>query len=171
MRKIQGQVIRIICALILGQMASRTIRQHAILPADNSFVTGFTLDGGVGANQREEILMVANLLLGSKPALDDMALGAIGAEFTQMNVGVAIRAISPDFGENHVRVALLAGKSPVASPERITGFIVVECKNCPNGSPGGGNVATVARNLKRAVRVRRRRPLLSGGAYGKPRKK
>ena len=162
-------MIGIICALVLGQMASRTVGQHAILSADNGFVTCFALHGGVRADQREEILMIANLFLGSKPALDDMALGAIGAEFPQMNVGMAIRAISPDFGENHFGVALLAGKSPVASPKRITGLVVIECKNCPDGSPGGGNVATVARHLKRAVRIRRRRPLLSEGAYGKRR--
>ncbi len=164
-------MIGIRCALEFGRMAHRTIRQHAILTADNSFVTRFAFHRSVGANQREEVLMVANLLLGSKPALDDMALGAVGAEFTQMNVSMTIRTIFPDFRKYHVGVALLAGKTPVASPKRVTGFIMIESKNCPDGSPGGGNVAIVARHLKRAVGVRRRRPLLGGSAYRKRRKK
>jgi hypothetical protein len=115
--------------------------------------------------------MVANLLLGGKPALNDMALGAIGAEFTQMDVRVAIRTIFPDFGKNQIRVALRASKTPVASAKRVTGFSVIECKNCPDWSPGCRNVAIFTRNLKWAVRGRRRRPLLRRSAHRMPRKK
>jgi hypothetical protein len=88
-----------------------------------------------------------------------------------MNVGVAIRTIFPDVGKNQIGVALPASKTPVTSAKRVTGFTVIECKNCADWSPGRWNVAIFTRNLKRAVRVRRRRPLLGGSAYGMPRKK
>ena len=170
-RKIQGHVIGIGCALEVGRMASRTIRQHAILAADKRFVARFAFRRGMRPDQRKQILMAADLLPGREPTLNDMAFGAIGTEFAQMNVSVAIGAVFADFGKNQIRVALLAGHTPVHSEKRVAGLTVIERKSCPDGPPGRGNVAIFAGNLKPAVRGRSGRALLSGCAYRNPRKK
>jgi len=89
-RKVQRHMIGIRCALELRQMAGRTIWQDAILPPNQGLMTGFAFHRRVSANQREKILMVANLRPGCEPALHDVALGAIRAKFAQVNVCVAI---------------------------------------------------------------------------------
>jgi hypothetical protein len=161
LRKIQGLVIGIRCRLKLRQMACGTIRKDAILPSDKRFVTGLAFHRGVGANQREEILMIADLLTGSEPALHDMALGAIRAKLTQMNVGMTIGAILADVGEDRVRMTLRARNSFVHAAERISSLIVIEFGDGANRSPTGSRMAILARNCQRAMRVRGRTPLRS----------
>ena len=81
-------------------VACGTIRKDAILAPDKRFVTSLAFHGRMGSNQRKKILMIADLLAGSEPALHDMALGAVGAEFPQMNIGMAIGAVLSDVGED-----------------------------------------------------------------------
>ena len=74
LRETLGQVAWIGCFPVLRHVTRRTIRKHAILPSDNCFVASLAFHRGVGSYQRKEIHMVADLLLGSEPALHDVAL-------------------------------------------------------------------------------------------------
>jgi len=97
--------------------------------------------------------MVADLLLGSEPALHDVALRAIRAEFTQMDIGMAIGAILADIRENRLRVTLRARGSFVSASKRKLRLIVVELRNIANRAPAGGHMAIFARNQHRTVWV------------------
>ena len=76
-RETLGLVIWVGCLSKLFHMADRTIWQYAILSPNNCFVAAFAFHGGMRTNQREEVRMVADLRLGSAPALRVVALGAI----------------------------------------------------------------------------------------------
>jgi hypothetical protein len=89
-RKIERHMIGIRRALELRHMARRAIWQNAVLTPDKGFMTSLAFNSGVSANQGEKILMVADLLPGSEPALHDMALGAVRTKFTQVNVSVTV---------------------------------------------------------------------------------
>jgi hypothetical protein len=122
-------------------------------------MTSFTFRSGVSAKEREQILMVANLLLRSEPALHDMALAAVCAKLAQMNVGMTIGTVLPDIGEDRLSMTLPASHSPMPAAERISSSIVIEFKNRTNRRPTERGVATLARNLHRTMRVRSRIPL------------
>ena len=97
--------------------------------------------------------MVADLLLGSKPALHDVALCAIRAELPQMDVGMAIRAILADIGENRLGMTLRARGSFVPPSKRKLRPIVVKLRNIANWAPPGSRMAILARFHYRAVWV------------------
>lgn len=158
-RKIERHMIGIRRALELRGMACRTIRQDAILPSNKGFVTSFTFRSGVSPDEREQILMVAHLRLGGEPALHDMALGAIRAKLAQVNVGMTIRTVLPDIGEDRLSMTLPARHTPMPAAQRISSLIVIEFRNRTNGRPASGDMAILARHLQRTMRVRGGIPL------------
>lgn len=86
----------------------------------------FALHHGVRADQGETVGMVPDGLKRNLPALDRMALGAVGAELAAMDVGVTIGARRPDLLEHHAGVALSTGHVLVHSAQRIASQIMVE---------------------------------------------
>jgi hypothetical protein len=148
-----SQMIGIRGFLVLRQMARRTIRQYAILAPDKGFVAALAFHSGVRTKQWKEIHMVADLLLGSEPALHDVALGAIRAELTQMNIGMAIGAILADIGEERLGVALCTGNSFVSASKRKLRLIMVELRNITNWTPASSRMAIFARSQHRTVWV------------------
>lgn len=135
-------------------MTCRAIREDAVLAPDNRFVTSLAFDCGVGADQRKEILVIPDLLLGGEPALHDVALGAVRAELTQVNVGVAIGAVLSYIGKDRTRVTLRALDSLMPAAERVLRPVVIEFNNCANRRPTFGAVAILARDRKIAMRIR-----------------
>jgi len=123
------------------------------LAADNGFVTSFAFHGGVRAEQREKIHVVADLLFGSEPVLRAVTLGAIRAELTQMNISMAIGAIFANIGENRLRVALGARSNFVSASKRKFRSFMAELRNATNRAPASRGVAIFTRNLHRAVWV------------------
>lgn len=152
-RKIERHMIGIRRALKLRGVAGRAVRQDAILPADEGFVTGFTFRGGMSPNKREQILVIANLFLGGEPALLNVALGAVWAKLAQMNVGMAIGAVLPDIGEDRLGMALAAGHFAMPAAEGIPRLIVIEFRKRTKRRPAGGRMTIFTRNLERTVRV------------------
>ena len=152
-RKIQRHMIGIRRALELRGMACRAVRQHAILSADKGFVTGFTFRGGMSPDERKQILVVANLLLGGEPALLDVALGAVRAKLAKMNVGMAIGAVLPDIGEDRLGMALAAGHFAMPAAEGIARSVVIEFRKRTKRRPAGGRMTILARNLERTVGI------------------
>jgi hypothetical protein len=145
-REALGQMVGIGGFLKLRHVARRAIRQHAVLPSDDGFVAPLTLHGSVGANQRKKIHVVADLLLGSEPALHHMALRAIRAKLAQMNIGMAIGTVFADVGENRLGVTLRAGKPRVPAPKRKFSLIVIKFQNGADRMPACSRVTIFAGN-------------------------
>jgi len=109
LRELAGHVVRILGLLKVSHMAGVTCRRQALILTDSrAFVAIFTLHGGVGAQQREAILVILHLLDGNIPALNGVAPRAVCPHFSLVDVGMAILAIFADIGKDGLDVALHA---------------------------------------------------------------
>jgi hypothetical protein len=89
----------------------------------------------MGADQREAIEVLIDLLNGNVPAPDRVALLAIRAHLALMNVGVAVRALRAHIGKDHLGVALSAGHSLMQAAQRIFSGVVIEFRDGSNRFP------------------------------------
>ena len=96
------------------------------LPDGRLLVALFALHHGVRADQGKAVGVVPDGLKRNLPALDRMALGAVGAELAAVDIGVAIGARRPDVFEHHAGVALRTGHVLVHAAQRIASQIMVE---------------------------------------------
>lgn len=108
---------------------------------------------GVRPEQRKAVEVLLNRLRGDLPAENSVALRAVGPKLAAMNVGVAIRAILADVGENRFRMAARAGHLLVHASQRIPRGVMVEFRNGANGSPAGIRVAVFTGNIEGTVRT------------------
>jgi hypothetical protein len=111
------------------------------------------LHRGVSTEQRETILVLLNLVDGNLPATDRVTLRAIGAEFSQVNIRMAICAILPDVSEHRLRVAFHTANFFVLSTQRISSFVVIEFQHRAYRTPGRRGVAVFTWNRERSVRT------------------
>jgi hypothetical protein len=149
-----GCVRRVVGLLIIGQMARHTLRRQSLKLANRrALVAIVALHRGVCTEQRKTVLMLLDLVDGNLPAENRVALRAIGAEFSQVNIRVAIRAIFSDVGEHRLRVAFQTANFLVLSAQRISGFIVIEFQHRAYRTPGRRGVTVFARNRQRSVRA------------------
>jgi len=93
------------------------------------------------------------------PAEGAVALGAIGAKLTAVDIRVAIRAVLAHILENRLEVTLGAVNFFVHSAQRVSRGVVVEFRNSPNRCPTRARVAILTRNRKWTVRTPARLPL------------
>ena len=121
------------------------------------------LQDGMRAEQRESVEVLLNRLDRDLPSEDSMALGAVLAELSAMNVGVTIGAVLANVGEYRFGVAARAGYFFVHAAKRVTRGVVVEFWNGPNGDPTGVGVAIFTGNVEWAVRTSARLSLGSDG--------
>ena len=124
-----------------------------------TLMTIFALQRGVGPEQREAVLVVLYLLHGNVPSLHGVALCAVRAHLSSMDVVVAVLAILTHVGEDRFHVALGALHLFVHAPQRVFGLVVIELGNRLDGAPGCRGVAVLARDRKRTVRTARRSAL------------
>lgn len=129
------------------------------MPDGSAFVAIFALHRSMSAEQREAVLVIPKLLNSDVPALNGVALGAVGTHLALVNVTVTILAIFPDVGENRFDVALRALHFFVHATEGVFGFVVIKFRIRTNRAPTSGSVAVFARDGKGAVRTSSR-PLL-----------
>ena len=99
--------------------------------------------------------MILNLLYGNLPATHGVALRAIRAKFSAVNIRVAIRAILANIGEYRLDVALRAAHIFVHAAQRIIGAVVIEFRNRSNGAPTGSDMTIFTRDCERTVRTSR----------------
>ena len=97
--------------------------------------------------------MFFDLLGGLIPAVDGMALRAIGAHLPAVNIRVTIGAILGDVYEHWLDVALNAVHLFVHAAKRVLRFVVIKFGNRTNGAPASSGVAVFARNVQRSVRI------------------
>jgi len=116
-------------------------------------VAVFALHAGVSSQQWKTILVIFHLLDGDIPALNSVALCAIGAHFSLVDVGVAVLAILANVREDRLDVALTALHFFMHSAKRILGLVVIELRHGADGTPARSVVAVLTRNRKRPVRT------------------
>ena len=95
--------------------------------------------------------MILHLLHGNVPALHRMALRAIGAHLSLVDVRVAILTILSHICENGLHMALRAFDLFVHAPQRISRFVVVELGNSLDGPPSRGCMTVLARDCQRSM--------------------
>jgi len=110
------------------------------------FMAFLALDYSVGAEQRKSVEVLLDRLDRHLPAEYGMALGAVLAKLSAMNVGVTIGAVLANLGENRPGVATCAGYFFVHAAKRIPRRVMVEFRNGANRSPACVGVAIFARN-------------------------
>jgi len=116
----------------------------------------------VRAQQGKAVLVIIDLLYGDLPALHGVTLRAVRPHFSLVNIGVTILAILADICKHGLGVALYALHFLVHATQRIFRFVVVEFRDCANGSPARGGVAILAWHGEGTVRTSSSLPL-SGG--------
>ena len=149
-----GCVRRVVSLLIIGQMARHTLRRQSLKLANRrALVAIVALHRGVRTEQRKTVLVLLDLVDRNLPPENRVALRAIGAEFPQVNIRVAVCAIFPDVGEDRLRVAFQTSNLLVLATERISGFVVIEFQHRAYRTPGRRGVTVFARNRQRSVRT------------------
>jgi hypothetical protein len=106
--------------------------------------------------------VIFHRLDGDIPALNSVALGAVRAHFSLVDVGVAILAILADVGEYWLDMALHALHFFVHSTKRVLGLAVIELRHGADGAPARSGVTVFTRNRKRTVRTASVLPLRVG---------
>jgi hypothetical protein len=102
-------VIGINGVLPVFQVTGIALRREAEELADSrTFVAGITLHSHVSAEQWKTVIVIFHALWGDIPRLGCVALRAVGAHLTPVNVCVAVSAILADVGEDRLEVALYA---------------------------------------------------------------
>ncbi len=125
----------------------------------------------MSAKQWKPILVIFDLLRGQFPTLHGVALSAIRAHLTAMDIRVTVRAVLAHVGKNRLNVALNAFHFFMQTAQGILRFIVIKLGNGANGAPAGRGVAVLAGNVDRAMRIARSlvlssRKCLSGARGG-----
>ena len=152
-RELKLRVIRL-RRLKLVRVAAIAIGRHGgVVTQRTILVTGVTFDGGVRAHQREPVVMLLDLLRLHGPATNRVALLTIRAQFSSMNIRVAISAQVADVCEHRLDVALGTGHALMQSTEWIAGRIVVEFGNRPDRLPPIEGVAILTGDVQWSVRT------------------
>ena len=135
-------------------VTGNTIGRKPLKLADRrTLMTILALHGRVGSQQREAVLVILHLLHGNVPSLHRVALRAVGAHFSLMDVGVAVLAILPHVREHRFHMALCALNFFVHAAQRIFCFVVIELGHCLDGPPARSRMAVLAGDRKRTVRT------------------
>jgi hypothetical protein len=94
-----------------------------------------TVGDSVGANQREAVLMLVDIVKRNFPAADAMTESALRTIPPPMNVGVTILAITANVGENRTGMAFLALHRGVQPAQGKSGLVMLELRLATNWSP------------------------------------
>jgi hypothetical protein len=162
-----SRVRRIICLLPVFQVTGLASRRESQEDSDRRRLVAFLAgNGGVGAKQREAILVIFYLLGRDIPAFHGVTLLAIRTHLPAVNVCVAIGAVLSHIGKDRLYVTLDARHFFMHATKRIVRLIVVELRDRPNRAPARRRVTVFARNRERPVRASRRLLVLLGLRLG-----
>lgn len=96
-------------------------------------------------DQRKPILVIPDSVQRDLPAPNGVALLAVGAHLAAMQVGVAVRALLADIGEDEAGMARRAVQLLMHAAQRIAGLIVVELGDRADWLPTRVGMAVFAR--------------------------
>jgi hypothetical protein len=113
----------------------------------------------VRAEQWKPVEVLLNRLDRHLPSENRMALRAVCAELSTVNVSMAIGAVLPNVGKNRFGVASRAGNFFVHAAKGVLRRVVVEFGYGANGGPACVRVAIFAGNVERTMRTPARLPL------------
>src|SRR5579872_1978503 len=85
--------------------------------------------GSMRASQWESVVVLLHLLDRDLPSANGVALFAVRAQLTPMDIGVAILASLADIAEYRLDVTLRATDRRVHTPKRISCLVVIEFRN------------------------------------------
>ena len=119
----------------------------------SALVTLVALHHRMGSEQRKPVEVILNGLHRNVPTAHRVALGTVGAHLTAMNVGVAVRAVLADVGEDWPDMAFRAINLFVHSAKRISRGVVVEFWDGPNRGPTRASVTILAGYREGSVRT------------------
>jgi len=144
----------------IRHVAGRACRRKPQVISDCGVcMTLLTLHYGVRSQQRKSVEMLLNRLDRHLPAENRVALRAVGAELSAVNVSVAIGAVLANVGKNRLGVASRAGYFFVHAAKRVPRGVVVEFGNGADGGPACVRVTIFAGNGHGTVRTPTRLPL------------
>ncbi len=95
--------------------------------------------------------MLLNVFDRNLPAVDGMAILALRAHLSAMDVGMALRAFVANVSEDRLHVALRTRDFCVHAAQRVGRFAMVEIRDRPNRLPAQTGMAGLAGNVERAV--------------------
>jgi len=145
-------VVRVGCPRKVSLVAGVARRGHCLeLAVGPALVAGITVDRCVGTGQRETIVVLLHIFNSDGPSADGVALLAIRAQLTLVNIGMAVLAALTDARENHLHVTLDASDTGVHTAQRIARLVVGELGNCTDRLPAIRGVAVLARDGQIAV--------------------
>jgi hypothetical protein len=134
--------------LPIRQVAGRAGRRKPQIISDRRVCMAFlALHYGVRAEQRESVEVLLNRLDRRPPSENRVALSAVRAKLSAVDVGVTIGAIFANVRENRLGVASRAGHFFVHAAKRVPRGVVIEFGNGANGSPASVGVAILAGNI------------------------
>jgi hypothetical protein len=134
--------------LPIRQVAGRAGRRKPQIISDcGVLMTFLAFHYGVRAEERESVEVLLNRLDRRPPSENRMALSAVRAKLSAMNVGVTIGAILANVREHRLGVASRAGHFFVHAAKRVPRGVVIEFGNGANGSPASVGVAIFAGNI------------------------
>ena len=153
-RELGRNVVRVGSVLKVRLVAGEARRGHRLkFAVGAALVAGIAVDGCVGTGQRETIVVLLHIFNRDRPSADGVALLAIGAQLTLVNIGVAVLAALTNVGEDHFDVTLGAGDGRVHAAQRIARLVMVELRNCADRPPAICGVAVLAWDSQAAVRT------------------
>jgi hypothetical protein len=123
------------------------------LSDSGTFVTLLAFHHSVPTKQRKSVEVLLDRLNRDIPTKHGVALSAVGAELTAMNIRVAICAILADVGEYRPEVAFRAVNFLVHAAKGKSRGVVVEFRKGANWAPACACVTVLARNVERPVRT------------------
>jgi hypothetical protein len=165
LRRESSDVIGIACFLKIRHMAGFASSGKTQVISDRSvFVALLAFHDGMRAEERKSVEVLRNRLDRNLPAKYRVALGAIGAELTAMNIRVAIGTILANVGENRLHMAARAGYFFVHAAKGVTRGVMVKFGNGANRGPACARVAIFTGNVECSVRTSTGLPL-SGCGY------
>ena len=145
-RELGSNVVRIGSPRKVGLVTGVARRGHYLeLAVGAALVAGITVDRCVSTGQRETIIVLLHIFNSNAPSADGVALLAIRAKLTLVNIGVTVLATLTDVGENHLHVTLNTSDAGVQTTQRIARLVVVELRNGSDRPPAIRRVAILAR--------------------------
>ena len=120
-------------------------------------VAVFAFNPGMRTQKRESVgVLASGKLCGGGPAPRGMALVAVIAKLSTVQVRVAGSAIVRRLLENRIDVALLARHACMHAIQAIGRLgVVIKLRMLPDGRPRGRRMTCLAGNRQRAVRIAR----------------
>ncbi len=165
------------CLEVLLMAVVAGCRESHELPNSSALVARGAFQRRVRADERKAVLMIFDIIDRHLPALDRVAVLAVGAELAHVNVSVTVSAVRTDIGKYQRCVAFRAAYLLMHSTQRILGLVVIEFGQRPDRLPACIGVTVLAVGDRGTVRVRHLRaragsclhllfPVRGGGVRG-----